>query len=97
MVSKELLDELAKEPKLDLTEKFYLRVFYDLDKERHHSMGFMSIPYTSILQYCSFHLFSRDQTQEICYVVSTIDMIHLNKLSQEQEKEAKRRKSLGQK
>ena len=94
IVSKELWDEMQAQPKLTATGNFYIQIFCDLNNERHHGMGLMAIPYTRILQYCQFHRLSRDQTQEVCYVITMIDMIYLSKLQKEQEAEAKKRKSL---
>lgn len=79
-----LPDRIANKPRLFTGLQFLLESFYELDTERHHGNGLMSIPWSSIARYAKFHGFGYDDTVEFAYLIRELDSAIIALMASEQ-------------
>lgn len=75
-----LPDRIANAPELRIGLLLYIQAFFDLDSERSHAMGLVSIPWTSINEYAKAFDFDEDQTEGLFFLIRRLDNAHLKRL-----------------
>lgn len=75
-----LPDRIANAPELRIGLQLYIQAFFDLDSERSHTMGLVSIPWSSINDYAKAFDFDEDQTEDLFFLIRKMDNAHLKRL-----------------
>lgn len=81
LMNQPLPDRILNAPKLNFGLQLYLSAFFDLDSERSHSMGVVSIPNSEIRNYAGHYDFSDDQTEDLLYVIRQMDNAHTKRMA----------------
>lgn len=79
-------ERIAQAPKLRFGLLFYLQAFFDLDAERSQGMGIGRIPWSAILSYANYYCLNDESTDDLVYLLRSMDVAHLNRLEAKREK-----------
>lgn len=79
-----LPESIANAPELYSGLEIYLQAFNDLDSERSHAMGITRIPWSAIINYAKINEFNQDQTDDLVYLIRSMDSEHCKKLDSKQ-------------
>lgn len=71
---------IANAPQLKGGLELYLNAFFDLDSERHHGMGAMPIPFSSIILYADFFGFENEQKEDLFFFIKKMDAVQLERV-----------------
>jgi hypothetical protein len=83
-------EKLTNHPELRWGLELYYDAFLTLDTERSHGMGWMQIPWSSMVRYAMFYDFTDEQTEHLIIHVRAMDRAYIKKL--DEDAEAKRKK-----
>lgn len=81
-----LPDRIANAPELEEGLEVYFEAYFDLDTERHHGMGLMQIPWSSIQKYAEANQFDEEQTEELHAYIRQMDNANLARLGKKKGK-----------
>jgi hypothetical protein len=81
-VGRKIITPVNKEPVLREWLHFYMDAFIDLDSERSHGMGWMRIPWTSIVSYGLYYDLDDEQMDFLVYAIQRVDLAHIARLEE---------------
>lgn len=77
-------DRIQNAPELQDGLELYMTAFFELDCERHHGMGPMPIPFTSIVKYAELFEFDEEQTEALLYFIRSMDRQNITRIAEKQ-------------
>jgi hypothetical protein len=73
-------EKLNNVPELRWGLQMYWEAFGDLDTERNHGMGWMYIPWSSIVRYAEFYELDDEQTDRLLTHIQAMDRAYVKQL-----------------
>ena len=80
----EIPDNILNAPQLREGLHVFIQAFFDLDTERSHSMGATAIPWSAIASYADAYDFTREQKDDLLFLVKSMDADHLERVRKKQ-------------
>ena len=83
-------ERIANAPELRIGLELYIQAFFDLDSERSHAMGLVSIPWSSINEYAKAFDFDAEQKEDLFFFIRKLDSSNLKRLESKSKSNGKK-------